>query len=224
METIKKTKSVSYVDTNALASCKSRIKSAMNGIKTTTDILQRNGFTLEELKNLKTERDFSSLVYSRAEEERAEQKKLHKGTIYEREMSVQSAGLTDWTQVFDTNVRYIRNLLQYWNIPFLVFTDDTKSVVDVEASLKKAEDQCRVKLDTERLSESLAALKELRAALKKCEELGLSEVVDYLNGGLRYTDDNGTPHGYTIFNLSSETEADLEAKAFNLLRGKCTLQ
>lgn len=220
----KNPKSVSYVDINALASCKSRIKSAMNGIKTTTDILQRNGFTLEELKNLKTERDFSLLINSRAEEERAEQKKLHKGTIYEREMSVQSAGLTDWTQVFDTNVRYIRNLFQYWNIPFLVFTDDTKSVVDAEASLKKAEDQCRVKLDTEKLSESLAALKELRAALKKCEELDLSEVVDIFNGGLRYTDDNGTPHGYTIFNLSSETEADLEAKAFNLLRDKCTLQ
>lgn len=224
METIKKTKSVSYVDTNALASCKSRIKSAMNGIKTTTDILQRNGFTLEQLKNLKTERDFSLLINSLAEEERAEQKKLHKGTIYEREMSVQSAGLTDWTQVFDTNVRYIRNLLQYWNISFLVFTDDTKSVVDAEASLKKAEDQCRVKLDTEKLSKSLAALKELQAALKKCEELGLSEIVDIFNGGLRYTDDNGTPHGYTIFNLSNETEADLEAKAFNLLRGKCTLQ
>lgn len=224
MKTPKKTKSVSYVDTNALASCKSRIKSAMNGIKTTTDILQRNGFTLEQLKNLKTERDFSLLINSLAEEERAEQKKLHKGTIYEREMSVQSAGLTDWTQVFDTNVRYIRNLFQYWNISFLVFTDDTKSVVDAEASLKKAEDQCRVKLDTEKLSESLAALKELRTALKKCEELGLSEVVDYLNGGLRYTDDNGTPHGYTIFNLSNETEADLEAKAFNLLRGKCALQ
>lgn len=220
----KNPKSVSYVDINALASCKSRIKSAMNGIKTTTDILQRNGFTLEELKNLKTERDFSLLINSRAEEERAEQKKLHKGTIYEREMSVQSAGLTDWTQVFDTNVRYIRNLFQYWSIPFLVFTDDTKSVVDAEASLKKAEDQCRVKLDTEKLSKSLAALKELRAALKKCEELGLSEVVDIFNGGLRYTDDNGTPHGYTIFNLSSETEADLESKAFNLLRGKCTLQ
>ncbi len=220
----KNPKSVSYVDTNALASCKSRIKSAMNGIKTTTDILQRNGFTLEELKNLKTERDFSLLINSRAEEERAELKKLHKGTIYEREMSVQSAGLTDWTQVFDTNVRYIRNLLQYWNISFLVFTDDTKSVVDAEASLKKAEDQCRVKLDTEKLSKSLAALKELQAALKKCEELGLSEIVDIFNGGLRYTDDNGTPHGYTIFNLSSETEADLESKAFNLLRGKCALQ
>lgn len=220
----KNPKSVSYVDVNELASCKSRIKSAMNGIKTTTDILQRNGFTLEQLKNLKTERDFSLLINSLAEAERAEQKKLHKGTIYETEMSVQSAGLTDWTQVFDTNVRYIRNLFQYWNISFLVFTDDTKSVVDAEASLKKAEDQCRVKLDTEKLSESLAALKELRAALKKCEELGLSEVVDYLNGGLRYTDDNGTPHGYTIFNLSNETEADLEAKAFNLLRGKCTLQ
>ena len=217
-------KSVSYVDTNALASCKGQIKSAKNGIKTITDILQRNGFTLEQLKNLKTERDFSLLINSLAEEEREEQKKLYKGTIYERKMSVQSEGLTDWTQVFDTNVRYIRNLFQYWNIPFLVFTDDTKSVVDTEASLKKAEDQCRVKLDTEKLSKSLAALKELRAALKKCEELGLSEVVDIFNGGLRYTDDNGTPHGYTIFNLSSETEADLEAKAFNLLRGKCALQ
>ena len=217
-------KSVSYVDTNALASCKSQIKSAMNGIKTTTDILQRNGFKLEQLKNLKTEGDFSLLVNSLAEKERAEQKKLYKGTIYEREMSVQNAGLTDWTQVFDTNVHYIRKLFQYWNIPFLVFTDDTKSVVDAEASLKKAEDQCRVKLDTEKLSESLAALKELRAALKKCEELGLSEVVDIFNGGLRYTDDNGTPHGYTIYNLVSDTEADLEANAFNLLRGKCTLQ
>lgn len=220
----KNPKSVSYVDVNALASCKSQIKSAMNGIKTITDILLRNGFTLEQLKNLKTERDFSSLVYSLAEEERAEQKKLHKGTIYEREMSVQNAGLTDWTQVFDTNVRYIRGLLQYWNIPFLVFTDDTKSAVDAEASFKKAEDQCRVKLDTEKLSKSLAALKELQAALKKCEELGLSEVVDVYSGGLRYTDDNGTHHGYTIYNLVSDTEADLEANAFNLLRGKCTLQ
>ena len=217
-------KSVSYVDTNALASCKSQIKSASNGIKTITDILLRNGFTLEQLKNLKTERDFSLLINSLAEEERAEQKILHKGTIYEMEMSVQSAGLTDWAQVFDTNVRYIRGLLQYWNIPFLVFTDDTKSVVDAEASLKKAEDQCRVKLDTEKLSESLAALKELRAALKKCEELGLSEVIDIYNGGLRYTDDNGTHHGYTIYNLVSDTEADLEANAFNLLRGKCTIQ
>ena len=224
METIKKTKSVSYVDTNALASCKGQIKSASQGIKTITDILLRNGFTLDQLKNLKTERDFSSLVYSLAEEERAEQKILHKGTIYEMEMSVQSAGLTDWTQVFDTNVRYIRGLLQYWNIPFLVFTDDTKSVVDAVASLKKAEDQCRVKLDTEKLSKSLAALKELQAALKKCEELGLSEVIDIYNGGLRYTDDNGTHHGYTIYNLVSDTEADLEANAFNLLRGKCTLQ
>lgn len=220
----KNPKSVSYVDTNALASCKSQIKSASQGIKTITDILLRNGFTLEQLKNLKTERDFSSLVYSLAEEERAEQKILHKGTIYEMEMSVQSAGLTDWAQVFDTNVRYIRGLLQYWNIPFLVFTDDTKSVVDAEASLKKAEDQCRVKLDTEKLSKSLAALKELQAALKKCEELGLSEVIDIYNGGLRYTDDNGTHHGYTIYNLVSDTEADLEANAFNLLRGKCTLQ
>lgn len=224
METAKKTKSVSYVDTNALASCKGQIKSASQGIKTITDILLRNGFTLEELKNLKTERDFSSLVYSRAKEERAEQKILHKGTLYEMEMSVQSAGLTDWAQVFDTNVRYIRGLLQYWNIPFLVFTDDTKSVVDAEASLKKAEDQCRVKLDTEKLSKSLAALKELQAALKKCEELGLSEVIDIYNGGLIYTDDNGTHHGYTIYNLVSDTEADLEANAFNLLRGKCTLQ
>lgn len=220
----KNPKSVSYVDTNALASCKGQIKSASQGIKTITDILLRNGFTLEQLKNLKTERDFSSLVYSLAKEERAEQKILHKGTIYEMEMSVQSAGLTDWAQVFDTNVRYIRGLLQYWNIPFLVFTDDTKSVVDAEASLKKAEDQCRVKLDTEKLSKSLAALKELRAALKKCEELGLSEVIDIYNGGLRYTDDNGTHHGYTIYNLVSDTEADLEANAFNLLRGKCTLQ
>lgn len=217
-------KSVSYVDTNALASCKGQIKSASQGIKTITDILLRNGFTLEQLKNLKTERDFSSLVYSLAKEERAEQKILHKGTIYEMEMSVQSAGLTDWAQVFDTNVRYIRGLLQYWNIPFLVFTDDTKSVVDAVASLKKAEDQCRVKLDTEKLSKSLAALKELRAALKKCEELGLSEVVDIYSGGLRYTDDNGTHHGYTIYNLVSDTEADLEANAFNLLRDKCTLQ
>ena len=224
METAKKTKSVSYVDTNALASCKGQIKSASQGIKTITDILLRNGFTLEQLKNLKTERDFSSLVYSLAKEERAEQKILHKGTIYEMEMSVQSAGLTDWAQVFDTNVRYIRGLLQYWNIPFLVFTDDTKSVVDAEASLKKAEDQCRVKLDTEKLSKSLAALKELQAALKKCEELGLSEVIDIYNGGLRYTDDNGTHHGYTIYNLVSDTEADLEANAFNLLRDKCTLQ
>lgn len=224
METAKKTKSVSYVDTNALASCKGQIKSASQGIKTITDILLRNGFTLEQLKNLKTERDFSSLVYSLAEEERAEQKILHKGTIYEMEMSVQSAGLTDWTQVFDTNVRYIRGLLQYWNIPFLVFTDDTKSVVDAVASLKKAEDQCRVKLDTEKLSESLAALKELQAALKKCEELGLSEVIDIYNGGLRYTDDNGTHYCYTIYNLVSDTEADLEANAFNLLRGKCTIQ
>lgn len=220
----KNQKSVSYVDTNALASCKGQIKSASQGIKTITDILLRNGFTLEQLKNLKTERDFSSLVYSLAEEERAEQKKLHKGTIYEMEMSVQSAGLTDWAQVFDTNVRYIRGLFQYWNIPFLVFTDDTKSVVDAEASLKKAEDQCRVKLDTEKLSKSLAALKELQAALKKCEELGLSEVIDVYNGGLTYTDDNGTHHGYTIYNLISDTEADLEANAFILLRGKCTLQ
>lgn len=113
METAKKTKSVSYVDTNALASCKGQIKSASQGIKTITDIL---------------------------------------------------------------------------------------------------------------LSKSLAALKELQAALKKCEELGLSEVIDIYNGGLRYTDDNGTHHGYTIYNLVSDTEADLEANAFNLLRDKCTLQ
>ena len=66
METTKKTKSVSYVDVNALASCKGQIKSASKGIKTVTDILLRNGFTLEQLKNLKTERDFSLLINSLA--------------------------------------------------------------------------------------------------------------------------------------------------------------
>lgn len=224
MEATNKQKPVSYVDINALASCKSQIKTAKSGIKTITDILQRNGFTKEQLKNLKTESDFSVLVSLLAEKERAEQQTLHKGTIYERKMNLQSAGLTDWSQVFDTNIRYIRSLFQYWSLSFLVFTDDTKSEVDAEASLKKAETQCRVKLDAERLSESLAALKGLRAALKKCEELSLLEVVDFLNGGMRYTDDNGTPHGYTIYNLTNETEDELDAKAFNLLRGKCTLQ